>query len=99
MYDIKNRNIINNKKKADHRVIKNNKKKADQSVIFIAGYCELLIILLENSVQSIVVPVKNNVNISNTEVFRNIGIASEMGSGGHEYGDGVDGGDWGGVDN
>ena len=89
-------NIKNKDKEADQRVIKNNKKDADQTVIFIAMYCELLI-LFENSVKSIIVPVKNKVNIKNTDIFRSMGIASEIGSCGR--GDGVDSVDEGGVGN
>tara|TARA_B100000470_G_scaffold153617_1_gene119784 strand:+ start:292 stop:474 length:183 start_codon:yes stop_codon:yes gene_type:complete len=59
-------------------------------------YCELLI-LFENSVKSIIVPVKNKVNIKNTDIFRSMGIASEIGSCGR--GDGIDSVDEGGVGN
>ena len=56
-------------------------------------YCELLL-LLENSVQIIIMPVKNKVNIKNTDIFRSIGIACEMrssrrGDGGDDGLDGV----------
>ena len=49
--------------------------------------------------QSIIVPVKNKVNIKNTDVFRSMGIASEMGSSGRGDGGGVDSGDGDGFDN
>ena len=56
-------------KKADQRVVKNSKQNADQRIILIAKNCELLI-LLENSVQSIIMPVKNKINIRNIDIFR-----------------------------
>ena len=49
--------------------------------------------------QSIVVPVKNNSNINNVDSLRRkLIVVSEMRSGGCEDGDGIDGGDGGGVD-
>ena len=44
--------------------------------------------MFENSVKTIIIPVKNKVNIKNTDIFHSMGIANEMGSCGR--GDGVD---------